>query len=98
MKSSVEIMGWVSILIATSILGMGGAPIAEKFEISWLVVVLTWISYFSIGLLSIATFIIGGLGLYHGILTILGKEVGTVRRKPGQKSLHVRPRVEGPKA
>ena len=82
---SVRLMGWVSVLMAFAILGMGGAPIAEKFEVFWLMHALTWISWISVGLLSIAAFFIGGLGLYHGFLVLMGKEVGTISGKPPQQ-------------
>jgi len=91
---SMEIMGWVSILIALSILGMGGAPIAEKFDVFWLMHGLKWMAYLSIALLCVATFLIGGMGIYHGILTVLGKEVGTVRTKPTPAGLPAQPQVE----
>lgn len=93
---SVRIMGWVSILMAMAILGMGGAPIAEKFEVAWLVTVLTGISYLSVGLLAVAALFIGGLGMWHGILVIFGREVGRVSQVAPVRPLPAEPRVEGP--
>jgi hypothetical protein len=78
---SLRVMGWVSIFIALAILGMGGAPIAEKFDVLWLMTALKWLSYVSVVVLVVAALGIGGLGLYHGILTVLGKDVGTLSRK-----------------
>ena len=95
---SVRLMMWVSVLMALAILGMGGAPIAEMLEIGWLTTALTWIAYASVGLLAVAAFFLGGMGLWHGILVILGRDVGTVSRKraPRAPELPARPRVEGP--
>jgi hypothetical protein len=90
---SLRIMGWVSILVATAVAGMGGAPIAEKFGVMWLMTGLTWVSYASVALLAVATMIIGGLGMYHGVLTVLGKEVGRVTAPPTARPLP-RPTVE----
>jgi hypothetical protein len=78
---SVRLMQWVSILLAFSILGMGGAPIAEKFELIWLMELLKWMAWISVGFLSIAALFMGGLGIHHGILVVLGKEVGTINPK-----------------
>jgi hypothetical protein len=92
---SLRIMGWVSILVALAVAGMGGAPIAEYFGLSWLVVALKWLSYGSVGILAVATLLIGGLGMYHGILTVLGKEIGTITPKRNATgSLPSRPVVE----
>ena len=95
-------MGWVSLFICFAILGMGGAPIAERFELDWLVTILTGISYVSIGLLAIAALLIGGLFFYHGFLTLLGKSPGEVIEKDKQRA-QATPRrvatvVEEPKA
>ena len=79
---SLRIMGWVSIGIALAVAGMGGAPIAEYFGILWLMVGLTWLSYVAVACLAVATLLIGGLGMYHGILTVLGKEVGRISARP----------------
>ena len=73
MGQTMNIMGWISLLVCFAIMGMGGAPIAEKFGPAWLVTVLTSISYVSLGLLTIATLIVGGLGIHHGYLTIMGR-------------------------
>ena len=78
-------MGWVSLLICFAILGMGGAPIAEKFGPSWLVTVFTSVSYISLGFLSIATLFIGGLFFYHGALTLMGKSPGEVIEKDKER-------------
>ncbi len=91
---SLRIMGWVSILIALAVAGMGGAPIAELFGLTWLVLALKWLSYVSVSILTVATVLIGGLGMYHGILTVLGKEVGTVTTKKQPAPLPSRPVVE----
>ena len=71
-------MGWISLLICFAIMGMGGAPIAERFGPEWLVTVLTGIAYISISLLAVATLLIGGLFLYHGFLTLSGRSPGTI--------------------
>lgn len=94
---SVRVMMWVSVLMGTAILGMGGAPIAEKFGPEWMVTVLTWISYVSVGLLAIAAVFIGGLGAWHGLLVILGRDIGTVSQ-PGAAPapLPSKPTVEAP--
>ena len=94
MGSVMNWMGWVSLLICFSILGMGGAPIAEKFGPSWLVTVFTSVSYISLGFLSIATFLIGGLFFYHGALTLMGKSPGEVIEKD-KKRLSENRRVIG---
>jgi len=93
---SLRIMGWISILVAMAILGMGGAPIAEKFGVTWLVFVLKWIAYVSVGLVAVATLVIGGLGMHHGILTLLGKDVSTLSSSSPERRLSGTPRVEGP--
>ena len=93
---SVRVLGWVSILMAFAIMGMGGAPIAEKFELIWLMNILTGISYVSVALLSVAAIGVGGLGLYHGILVILGREVTTMSKKKAVRPLPANPKVEGP--
>jgi len=91
-------MGWISLLMAFAIGGMGGAPIAEKFDLPWLMYILTGIAYVSVALLAVAAIFVGGLGLWHGILVILGKEVGTFsgERKPEPKPLPGNPQVERP--
>ena len=71
-------MGWISLLICFAIMGMGGAPIAERFGPEWLVTVLTGIAYISISLLAVATLLIGGLFFYHGFLTLIGRSPGTI--------------------
>ena len=75
-------------------MGMGGAPIAEWLELPWLVLILQWMSYVSIAGLVLAVLFIGGLGLYHGILTIFGLEVRTMDPKPAPTPLPSEPRVE----
>ena len=94
MGQTMNIMGWISLLMCFAIMGMGGAPIAEKFGPQWLVTVLTTISYISIALLTIATLAVGGLGLYHGYLTIRGKEIGTISRPPESEQVPSKPVVE----
>lgn len=93
MKSTMYVMGWVSLLVCFAIAGMGGAPIAEYYGIAWLEVGLRWLAYVSVGLLSIATLLIGGLGMYHGILTVLGRSPGTVTRPPAPATAF-EPKVE----
>ena len=83
-------------LVCFAIMGMGGAPIAEKFEVMWLVEVLKWISYISCALLAIATALVGGLGLYHGILTVFGKDIGTISTPVADSPLMGAPEVRGP--
>ena len=78
-------MGWVSFLICFAIMGMGGAPIAERFGPAWMVTVLTGIAYISIGLLAIATLLIGGLFFYHGFLTLIGRSPGTIMAEDEQR-------------
>ena len=90
------IMGWVAMLVAIGIAGMGGAPIAEYFGQIWLMHTLKWIAWIAIALLSVATLIIGGLGLYHGILTIMGKSPGTVTAPMAAAPLPSVPQVEDP--
>ena len=85
MGSVMNWMGWVSLLICFSILGMGGAPIAEKFGPEWLVTVFTSISYISLGFLTIATLLIGGLFFYHGALTLMGKSPGEIIEKDKER-------------
>ena len=85
MGSVMNWMGWVSLLICFAILGMGGAPIAEKFGPPWLLTVFTGISYVSLGFLSIATLLIGGLFLYHGALTFFGISPGEVIKKDEER-------------
>ena len=92
MGSVMNWMGWVSLLICFAILGMGGAPIAEKFGPSWLVTVLTSISYVSLAFLSVATLLIGGLFFYHGALTFFGVSPGEVIKKDEER-LSKRPPV-----
>jgi len=82
--------------VAFAILGMGGAPIAEYFELPWLVILLQWIAYISVAVLLVATVVIGGLGMYHGILTVLGKSPGTLQNTPTPAPLPNAPRVDGP--
>lgn len=71
-------MGWISLLICFAIMGMGGAPIAERFGPEWMVTVLRGIAYISISLLAVATLLIGGLFFYHGFLTLVGKSPGKI--------------------
>lgn len=78
MGTSMNILGWISMLVAVAIAGMGGAPIAEYFGLIWLMHALVWMSYIALFLLSIATLIVGGLGLYHGYLTVIGQSPGTI--------------------
>ena len=87
-------MGWVSLLICFAILGMGGAPIAEKFGPSWLVTIFTSISYISLAFLSVATLLIGGLFLYHGALTFLGMSPGEIIEKDKERLAGL-PRASG---
>ena len=78
-------MGWVSLLICFAIMGMGGAPIAERFGPAWMVTVLTGIAYISIGFLTIATLLVGGLFFYHGFLTLIGRSPGTIVAEDEQR-------------
>ena len=78
-------MGWVSLLICFAIMGMGGAPIAERFGPEWLVTVLTGIAYISSGFLAIATLLIGGLFFYHGFLTLIGRSPGTIMAEDAER-------------
>ena len=78
MGTSMNILGWISMLVAIAIAGMGGAPIAEYFGLVWLMHGLRWISHIALFLLSVATLVVGGLGLYHGFLTVIGKSPGTI--------------------
>ena len=87
MGSVMNWMGWVSLFICFAILGMGGAPIAEKYGPEWLVGVLTTISYVSLGVLAIATLFVGGLFLHHGFLTLIGKSPGEVIKQDSQRRL-----------
>lgn len=95
---SVRIMGWISLLMAFAILGMGGAPIAEKLGVDWLVLVLIGISYVSVAFLTVAALVVGGIGLQHGILVILGRDVATSKGAGSKPTRQVpeRPRVTGP--
>ena len=78
MGTSMNILGWISMLVAVAIAGMGGAPIAEYFGLIWLMHALVWMSYIALFLLSLATLVVGGLGLYHGFLTVIGQSPGTI--------------------
>ncbi|MDP7039747.1 MAG: hypothetical protein QGI45_11355 [Myxococcota bacterium] len=78
MGTSMNILGWISMLVGVAIAGMGGAPIAEYFGFIWLMHALVWMSYIALFLLSIATLVVGGLGLYHGYLTVIGQSPGTI--------------------
>lgn len=91
---SMRILGWVSIFMALAIMGMGGAPIAEKLGIEWLRLALLGCAYASVAVLILAAFLVGGMGLYHGILVILGREVGTIRPKAPDKPMTAPPQVE----
>lgn len=93
MGSVMNWMGWVSLFICFAILGMGGAPIAEKFGPPWLVTVFTSVSYVSLGFLTIATLLIGGLFFYHGFLTLIGKSPGEVIKKDQERKAQIPPAV-----
>jgi len=77
-----DILGWVSMAMATAILGMGGAPIAEKFGYPVTMQALQWIAYGSVAVLCVASLIIGGIGIKHGVMVILGKEIETLKGEP----------------
>tara|TARA_Y100001934_G_C12293075_1_gene745888 strand:+ start:470 stop:781 length:312 start_codon:yes stop_codon:yes gene_type:complete len=96
MNTSMNILGWIAMLVAIAIAGMGGAPIAEYFGLIWLMHGLVWMSYIALFLLSVATLIVGGLGLYHGFLTVIGQSPGTISEKQpvANSFVPVEPRVE----
>lgn len=85
MGQVMHMMGWVSFAVCLAILGMGGAPIAEKFGIDWLVTALTGIAYIANAFLAISSLLIGGLFLYHGALTLMGKSPGQIMQEDAER-------------
>lgn len=87
-------MGWISVLVAVAIGGMGGAPIAEKFQVFWLMHTLKWTAWIACALLAVATLLVGGMGVYHGLLTVVGKSPGSLKNNTPSVNVPKVPVVE----